>query len=42
VAAELGVVSIPALVLFKDGLRIDQCGVNCSASTIKAMVEAAL
>ena len=40
-AASLGIMSIPALVLFKDGKRLEQRG-SLSAAQIKAMVEAAL
>jgi len=40
-AASLGIMSIPALVLFKDGTRLDQRG-SQSAAQIKALIETAL
>ena len=40
-AASLGIMSIPALVLFKDGKRLDQRG-SQSAAQIKALIESAL
>ncbi|WP_306601834.1 thioredoxin [Geothrix sp. 21YS21S-2] len=40
-AASLGIMSIPALVLFKDGKRIDQRG-SQSAAQIRALIESAL
>ncbi|NTV72982.1 MAG: thioredoxin [Holophaga sp.] len=39
-AASLGIMSIPALVLFKDGKRLDQRG-SQSAAQIKALIETA-
>jgi thioredoxin 1 len=39
-AASLGIMSIPALVLFKDGKRLDQRG-SQSAAQIKALIESA-
>jgi len=39
-AASLGIMSIPALVLFKDGRRLDQRG-SQSAAQIKALIESA-
>ncbi|BDU72138.1 thioredoxin [Mesoterricola silvestris] len=40
-AASLGIMSIPALVLFKDGKRLDQRG-SLHAAQIRALVEAVL
>ncbi|BDU74519.1 thioredoxin [Mesoterricola silvestris] len=40
-AAALGIMSIPALVLFKDGKRVDQRG-SQSAAQIRALIESAL
>ncbi len=40
-AASQGIMSIPALVLFKDGKRLDQRG-SQSAAQIRALIESAL
>ena len=41
VPAELGIMSIPALVLFKDGKRVDQRGSLSSVAAVKTFVESA-